>query len=358
MEHILISIILPVYNAGRYIARSIESVTAQMCDDMELILVDDGSTDDSGAICDCYAAENPRIRVIHQRNAGVSAARNTGLDQARGEYLSFVDSDDTVEPFAYEKIRQIILAHHPDVLDFGWKYVTLQGDISRNHHQLPKNTLLGEDVVKDRIIPSALNLCEDKAANVFPFLWNKLFKRSVATENGVRFLDKCRVWADKPFVMHFLKYCRSYYSMEEWLYNYHGVPDSLSVRYNLRFFDIIQLTYEAYVQWYGELYDLDTPYANRFYCQTIEKMVFRSLEQEQDKETIAKNIVSALSHPQVIHWYANSAPRSSMEKKIAALVADHCPEQALQAYIKAMGAKKRKKRLNRIKAKVRRIVRR
>ncbi len=92
----LVSVIVPVYNAGRYLAACVASVRAQSFVDWELILVDDGSTDESGALCDAFAAEEPQVRVLHQENAGVSAARNAGLDAARGVYIAFLDADDVL----------------------------------------------------------------------------------------------------------------------------------------------------------------------------------------------------------------------------------------------------------------------
>lgn len=92
----IISVIVPVYNAEQYVSRCIDSILAQTCRDLELILVDDGSPDNAGAICDAYAAVDSRIRVLHQENAGVSVARNNAIDIAAGAYLMFVDSDDVI----------------------------------------------------------------------------------------------------------------------------------------------------------------------------------------------------------------------------------------------------------------------
>ena len=97
----MVSIIVPVYNGAEYLDRCVASVVAQTLKDWELILVDDGSTDGSCALCDRWAQRDPRIRVIHQKNSGVSAARNTGLDAARGEYVGFVDADDYIAPETY-----------------------------------------------------------------------------------------------------------------------------------------------------------------------------------------------------------------------------------------------------------------
>lgn len=93
----MISIIVPVYNTEKYLRRCIDSVLAQTYKDFELLLIDDGSTDTSGAICDEYAEKDGRIRVFHKENGGVSSARNLGLDNAKGEWITFVDSDDYIE---------------------------------------------------------------------------------------------------------------------------------------------------------------------------------------------------------------------------------------------------------------------
>ena len=93
----MISIITPVYNAEKYLRCCIDSIIAQTFTDFELLLIDDGSKDKSGAICDEYAAKDARIRVFHKENGGVSSARNLGLDNAKGEWITFIDSDDWVK---------------------------------------------------------------------------------------------------------------------------------------------------------------------------------------------------------------------------------------------------------------------
>ncbi len=110
-----LSVIIPIYNKERYVDDCINSVLSQTFTDFELILVDDGSTDNSGAVCDAYLAKDERIKVIHQVNAGVSAARNTGLNVAKGTYIGFIDSDDTIEPDMYELLVKNAEAHEADI---------------------------------------------------------------------------------------------------------------------------------------------------------------------------------------------------------------------------------------------------
>lgn len=111
----MISVIVPVYNVERYLGKCVDSILAQTHRNLELILVDDGSKDSSGALCDAYAAKDERVHVIHQANAGQAAARNTGIDQAHGEYVGFVDADDWIEPDMYQSMLNNIRKYHADL---------------------------------------------------------------------------------------------------------------------------------------------------------------------------------------------------------------------------------------------------
>ena len=111
-----ISTIIPVYNVSAYLPECMESILSQDYPALETILVDDGSTDDSGRICDAYAQRDSRVRVIHQPNGGAAAAKNADLRAAAGEYLSFVDSDDFLESGAYAHMVQLMEEHRADIL--------------------------------------------------------------------------------------------------------------------------------------------------------------------------------------------------------------------------------------------------
>lgn len=115
----LISVIIPVYNTAQYLPRCLDSILAQTHTELEILLVDDGSTDGSGAICDDYAARDGRIRVIHQANAGVSAARNAGLEHAAGAWLGFLDSDDYLDADMYAYLLALAQAHGADLVQCG-----------------------------------------------------------------------------------------------------------------------------------------------------------------------------------------------------------------------------------------------
>ena len=109
MDRALISVIVPVYNVESYLPRCVDSILSQTYENLEIILVDDGSKDASGSLCDAYAQKDSRIRVIHKKNGGLSSARNAGIDAASGEYLAFVDSDDWIEQCSYEWMAGLML---------------------------------------------------------------------------------------------------------------------------------------------------------------------------------------------------------------------------------------------------------
>lgn len=167
----MISIIIPAYNVEKYISRCVDSILAQTIRDWELLLIDDGSSDQTGAICDRYAASDGRIRVFHQENSGVSAARNFGIEHSDGEYLIFLDSDDWTEPDMLEKLLEAMLRNQSDIAACDSYYARLQEDHSIQSEQGFKwgkinkeETISGEEALFRVMYRSAT-------------LWNKLLKR-------------------------------------------------------------------------------------------------------------------------------------------------------------------------------------
>ena len=114
-----ISIIMPVYNAEKYLPAAIESVQKQTLSDFELVLINDGATEGSGAVCDHYASEDSRIRVIHQQNGGICAARNVGLAAAQGDFVGFMDNDDALDPGTLQENYDLLMQHDADWVKFG-----------------------------------------------------------------------------------------------------------------------------------------------------------------------------------------------------------------------------------------------
>lgn len=167
----LISIITPVYNVEQYLQQCIESIILQDFQDWELILVDDGSTDKSGAICDEYALKEARIRVLHKENTGQADSRNVALQLAKADLIGFVDSDDWIESDMYSVLYHTLIEEQADIAICG--YFQDYKDVSE------ASCTTGEVVVYNQ--DEALNLIlEDKV--IKSFLWDKLFRREVITD--------------------------------------------------------------------------------------------------------------------------------------------------------------------------------
>lgn len=163
----LISVIVPVYNVAAYLPQCLDSILSQEHEALEIILIDDGSTDASGALCDQYAAKDGRIRVIHQKNGGAAAAKNAGLRIAVGEYLSFVDSDDFLEPGAYRYMLETLKECGADAGEFAFR------DVYRNRAE--EQVLFPER----RVLEGLDYLVRFTQSYTCALLWNKLYKRSL-----------------------------------------------------------------------------------------------------------------------------------------------------------------------------------
>lgn len=171
----LISIIVPVYNVKNYIEKCLDSICGQTYRNLEVIVVDDGSTDGSGALCDAYARKDNRIRVVHRENGGLSAARNEGLDMATGEYIGFVDSDDWIDPDMYQFLYDLLVTHDADV------------SVCSHYVESPRKIKIkyASDQVLDLSMPDAIRLLvEDNI--IRNYAWDKLYKRSLF-DDGLRF---------------------------------------------------------------------------------------------------------------------------------------------------------------------------
>ena len=174
MEELLpkISVIVPVYNVETYLDKCVDSIVVQTYRNLEIILIDDGSTDSSPAICDAWAKRDLRIKVIHQDNSGAAVARNNGLQVASGEYIGFVDSDDWITDTMYNDMIESILQTNADVAFTGYERVLENGE--RIAH---KYTMSGTCDRKETIIASL-------KGGYFVTIWNKLFSRQICMNHG------------------------------------------------------------------------------------------------------------------------------------------------------------------------------
>lgn len=212
MQQTKVSIIVPVYNAEKYIEACIQSVLKQTYTDWELVLVDDGSTDESINICRSYADKDARIQVISQKNQGVSAARNTGLANAHGEYITFVDSDDELEPVAVELLLNDILSNKADISSAAKSIVTLDGRVYCSHDNGEIRIFENDEMIKRSLA------YDDRTRAVHGMLFDTCFLNDVRFISGHNinedgyFLFEC--YAKKPKVVQHNVSVYKYYQRE------------------------------------------------------------------------------------------------------------------------------------------------
>ena len=172
-QEVLISVIVPVYNVEAYLPRCVDSILAQTYRNLEIILVDDGTKDDSDKICDAYADRDPRIKVIHKENGGLSSARNAGIEIAKGEYLGFVDSDDWIEPAMYEHMLKLARKYDVKLVCAGrYDFSSRTGKKTVGLCPEKEETITGMELL-GRVF--TWNQCDSAA-------WDKLYHRSLFRE--------------------------------------------------------------------------------------------------------------------------------------------------------------------------------
>ncbi|MCQ2471694.1 MAG: glycosyltransferase [Clostridia bacterium] len=215
-----ISIIIPVYKVEKYLCRCVDSILNQSYSDYEIILVDDGSPDRCPEICDEYAKKDSRIKVIHQKNSGVSAARNKGIEASSGRYLWFIDSDDYIIDNAFDVICQFIKMDF-DVLSTGKvpnvEYASEIGSINQK-----KYVLLNSDKEKE------LFLSKIHGKNLLPYSWEKIFKASLIKDNNLKFDTALNYGEDSVFNYEALFLSDKIIFSEEIIYVYFQRDDAAS----------------------------------------------------------------------------------------------------------------------------------
>ena len=204
MSNPKISIIVPVYNAEKYLNRCVDSILSQTFKDFEILLIDDGSKDKSGAICDEYAKKDNRVRVFHKENGGVSSARNVGLDEAKGKYISFVDSDDWVVP---SYLAELLSLYHGDIDLVECSYI-YYGD---------EQIFFKTEFVETDSEHYLEKLFQNKRFYE-GFLWVKLFKTTLIT--NLRFESKLAYNEDRVFITQYILKCHRVAATQKCLYYY------------------------------------------------------------------------------------------------------------------------------------------
>lgn len=255
-----LSIIIPVYNTGIYLHKCIKSILSQRMTDFELILIDDGSKDDSGAICDEYASQDSRVKVIHKQNEGVSIARNTGIGMAEGEYIGFVDSDDWIDADMYETLCKLADSNECDIVmcDAVTKY-----DDKPDEEDTITQLNGGELLSKKDIYPELLREMAGSG-------WRCIYKGKMLKENGIVFPQHIPLSEDRIFNILALGYANGVYYTKTPLYNRYVRKGSAVSKYYSNYPEIIEKVRRGIFNALDEAWNGDAGYKKIYESQTLQ----------------------------------------------------------------------------------------
>lgn len=233
-----ISVIVPVYKAENYLAKCVDSILNQTFGDFELLLIDDGSPDRSGALCDEYAVRDSRVRVFHQENGGVSAARNAGMKAACGDYLAFCDADDYLEGNALERLYTALTENGADTAGCGHYYIWPDGRTQAEKGALPAG-VYGREKLRAGIVEPLLGRRLDFGNGVFNgFVVRFLYSRAVICENNIAF--EGAYLEDELFLMEYFLHARKLAMVDDPLYYYLQNPASVTRNYLPGYMDVFR----------------------------------------------------------------------------------------------------------------------
>lgn len=288
------SIIMPVYSVEKYIEDCVKSITNQDFADFELILVDDCTPDNSGAICDELAKSDARIRVFHlPENVGANNARTVGLNNARGEYVTFMDSDDTVEAGVFKRVYDEIQKNHPQIVMFGAreKYYNKNNELYRTVEiTYPEKFLSTKQQVREEVI-------EIEKTTLFGYMWNKFYSMNLVRESGVKFVDM-KLNEDFKFNIDIIQNAETFSCMDFVGYNYFKREDiSLTSRFVPNYFELQQMRVmelrNSYASW-----DLYTDEIKKALGNIYARSTVSALQRNCDKR-------SKMSHKDRKKWLNN-----------------------------------------------------
>ena len=258
MDQPLVSIIVPVYNAANHIARCVDSIRKQTYKNLEILLLNDGSSDVSLQVCQMYAKVDERLRVISRETQGVSATRNEGIRLARGRYLQFADSDDYLAPEATELLVEAAQEHQADLVIapyFRVKQVNrLELDGINKKETVELNGFLAPGFYDKTEF--AVHLMDQPASFFYGVMWNKLYRRELVLEHAIACSDELDWCEDLLFNLEYIRYAERFAALSTPVYYYIKNPDSLvSTKMRFRNAASIMATRATLFSYYKKLYE-------------------------------------------------------------------------------------------------------
>ena len=247
MDHKL-SVIIPVYNVEEYLKQCVESVLKQDYEPFELILVDDGSTDESGNICDYYKETDKRVKVIHQHNQGHTIARQNGFGASDGEYIIFIDSDDWIEDGMFASMMDKTIKEEADIVQCG--FIAVEGGIRTNAISPYEPGLYEKSRLTDIIYPTMIYNKAEQCFGVAPNMWNKIFKRELVEKYIYRIDPRIRSGEDGLLTFACFIDAQRIYNLRECFYCYRSRETSMCRITDDKRLDENHILFQYYQEWF------------------------------------------------------------------------------------------------------------
>lgn len=271
----MLSVVIPVYKVPRdMLKKCVDSVLGQTYRDLDILLVDDGSPDDCGAICDQYAREDARVRVIHQANQGLSVVRNVGVSRARGEWISFIDGDDWIEPDTYAKVAQWIEAEGEDADLLAWDGYAETPDGARPLCLLGEETEAAVFTTREAMVETVLPARHRASFRyaLFEVTWAKAYRRSLLTRHRIENVPGLQRAQDLIFNLHVFEHARKMLYRKMHLYHYNLHEAAVTRKYDPRIAEKM-LAFSVELEKYVHALHNSDDYHQRMYTKIMPKVV-------------------------------------------------------------------------------------
>lgn len=306
----IISVIIPVYNVESYLAECLDSVLSQSMKEVEIILVNDGSTDSSGNICDEYKDRDNRVKVIHKQNEGVSVARNTGIANSIGKYIGFVDSDDVIDKDMYKKLYSEIEDNNADIAICRYARLYPDGVIRETEEPL-KLGELGKEEIKEKLILPMIGTPLSAPANppIMGCNWRCLYRKKIISKLNIEF-QKVKIAEDLLFHLTYLCKSQKAIVIDDVLYYYRLNPNSALQSYITNYWDDRNKQFELLYNVLKDNYALNGEIVERlnstrlyFTCSCIINECHKKNEKNLfEKLRTMKNYVEDKRSKDVLKW--------------------------------------------------------
>ncbi|MEH7380043.1 glycosyltransferase [Bacillus sp. JJ1533] len=310
-----ISVIIPVYNVEKYLSRCIDSVLNQTFQDFEIILVNDGSTDKSGVICDKYAQKDQRISVIHKKNARVSAARNDGIRMAKGKYVSFIDSDDWIEPVMYQEMVNKVQEYNLDIVMCD--YMKKSDDYEDKRTQPIRSGYYSKGDIEQELYQCLIMFDHIEFPPTISN-WVCLFNLNFLMANNILYDEDIRYCEDSLFGSKAMYHANSFYYLKNHhYYNYFFNPNSTTNTYSEKKWNSYLKINERLIEYFGNVSEFD------FSRQIKINMLYFTLHtlgqiSPKNTEVSINSIMDIMIHPKVTELFKEfSMPNVSWKTKVA-----------------------------------------